>query len=61
MPLWSYRANTLFNPLTTDCLKTEISVFCYKMTDLKGNEKRRILHFFFAFTQCARLKINVYL
>ena len=46
MPLWSYRANTLPNPLTTDCLKTQISVFYYEMADLKGNEKRRTLHFF---------------
>ena len=61
MPLSSYRANTLPNPLTTDCLKTQISVFCYEMADLKGNEKRRTLHFFFGFTECARLKINVYL
>ena len=46
MPLWSYRANTLPNPLTRDCLKTQISVFCYQMTDLKGNKKRRTLQSF---------------
>ena len=46
MTLWSYRANTLPNPLTTDFLKMQISVFCYEMTDLKGNEKRRTLYIF---------------
>ena len=46
MTLWSYRANTLPYLLTTDFLKMQISVFCYEMTDLKGNEKRRTLYIF---------------
>ena len=46
MPLWSYRANTLPYLLTTDFLKMQISVFCYEMTDLKGNEQRRTLYIF---------------
>ena len=59
MPLWSYRANTLPYLLTTDCLKMKISVFCYEMTDLKGNEKRRALYIFWHLLTVNR--INVYL
>ena len=46
MPLWSYRVNTLPYLLSTDFLKMQISVFCYEMTDLKGNEKRITLYIF---------------
>jgi len=46
MSLWSYRANTLPNPLTTDCLNTQISVRCYEMTDLKGNKKKESIILF---------------
>ena len=56
MSLWSYGANTLPNPLITDCLKTQISVFCYEMTDLKGNEKRRTLYFFWHLLNVQDLK-----
>ena len=52
MPLWSYRANTLPNPLTRDCLKTQISVFCYQMTDLKGNKKGEHYNFFRIYSMC---------
>ena len=56
MSLWSYGADTLPNPLITDCLKTQISVFCYEMTDLKGNEKRRTLYFFWHLLNVQDLK-----
>ena len=52
MSLWSYRANTLPYLLTTDYLKMQISVFCYEMTDLKGNEKGEHYIFFGIYSLC---------